>query len=117
MDISERLAGGATIVDLHGRLTIDNSVQLLKEKIESLVSQGRKQIVINLGDVPYIDSGGLGMLVACHTTLIKAGGRLALFNVTKRNHDLLSITRLVTILATYDSEQEAVASYSASISA
>lgn len=113
MDITERVVGGLTILDLSGRLTIDDGAQLLKDKVRSLAFQGRNQLIVNLGAVPYIDSGGLGQLVACYTTLAREGGRLTLVGVNKRNHDLLSITRLVTIFETYDSEKEAVASYPA----
>jgi anti-sigma B factor antagonist len=113
MRISERTNGGVTILDLNGKLTIDDGAQLLKDKSESLVFQGRKQVIVNLGEVPYIDSGGLGQLVACYTTLTKAGGRLTLLNLNKRNHDLLSITKLVAVFETYDTEQDAIASYAA----
>jgi anti-sigma B factor antagonist len=113
MDMTERVVGGLTILDLNGKLTIDNGAQLLKDKIQSLVFQSRTQLIVNLEAVPYIDSGGLGQLIACYTTLIKAGGRLTLLNVNKKNHDLLSITRLVTIFETFDSEREAVGSYGA----
>ena len=111
MEISERNVGAVTVLDLSGKLTIDAAAQLLKDKTESLVFQGRKQIVVNLGAVPYIDSGGLGQLVACYTTLAKAGGRLTLLNVNTRNHDLLSITKLVSVFETFDTEAEALASY------
>lgn len=75
--------------------------------------QGRTSVIVNLAAVPYIDSGGLGQLVACYTTLAKAGGRLTLLNVGTRNHDLLSITKLVAVFDTFDTEQEAIASYPA----
>jgi anti-sigma B factor antagonist len=117
VEISERNVGAVTVLDLSGKLTIDNAAQLLKDKTESLVFQGRKQIVVNLGAVPYIDSGGLGQLVACYTTLAKAGGRLTLLNVNTRNHDLLSITKLVSVFETFDTEPEALASYPAPSSA
>ena len=113
MEITERIVDTVTFLDLHGRLTIGEGAQLLKDKSESLVFQGRKRVVVNLADVPYIDSGGLGQLVACYTTLAKAGGRLKLLNVGKRNHDLLSITKLVSVFDTFDSEEEAIASYGA----
>jgi anti-sigma B factor antagonist len=113
MDVSERMVGGVVIVDLNGRLTLDNGAQQLKVKIDSLVFQGRKQIIINLAAVPYIDSGGLGQLVASYTTVTKGGGRLTLLNVGKRNHDLLSITKLVAIFDTFDSEGDAIESYPA----
>jgi anti-sigma B factor antagonist len=112
MEISERVVGGLTILDLSGKLTIGDGAQLLKDKSESLVFQGRTQLIVNLGEVPYIDSGGLGQLVACYTTVTKAGGRLTLLNLNKRNHDLLSITKLVGVFETFDSEKEAIENYS-----
>jgi anti-sigma B factor antagonist len=111
VDISERIVGGVTILDLHGKLTITDGAQLLKDKSESLVFQGRTQVIVNLAAVPYIDSGGLGQLVACYTTLAKAGGRLTLLNLNTRNHDLLSITKLVAVFETFDTERAALESY------
>ena len=113
MEISERIVGGITILDLNGKLTLSDGAQLLKDKSESLVFQGRKQVIVNLGAVPYIDSGGLGQLVACYTTLTRAGGRLTLLNLNKRNHDLLSITKLVAVFDTFDTERDAIESYPA----
>jgi anti-sigma B factor antagonist len=113
MEISERIVGGITIIDLNGKLTLSDGAQLLKDKSESLVFQGRKQVIVNLGAVPYIDSGGLGQLVACYTTLTRAGGRLTLLNLNKRNHDLLSITKLVAVFDTFDTERDAIESYPA----
>ena len=111
MNINERTVGGLTILDLSGKLTIGDGAQLLKDKSESLVFQRRTQIIVNLGAVPYIDSGGLGQLVACYTTLARAGGRLTLLNVNTKNHDLLSITKLVSVFETFDNEQAAIESY------
>ena len=113
MKITERTVDAITILDLVGKLTIGEGAQLLKDKSESLVFQGRNQVIVNLAAVPYIDSGGLGQLVACYTTLAKAGGRLKLLNVGTRNHDLLSITKLVAVFDTFDNEREAIESYSA----
>jgi anti-sigma B factor antagonist len=113
MEITERTIGALTILDLSGKLAIGDGAQLLKDKTESLVFQGRNQIIVNLAAVPYIDSGGLGYLVACYTTLARAGGRLTLLNVNTKNHDLLSITKLVSVFETFDSERDAIASYPA----
>jgi anti-sigma B factor antagonist len=113
MDISERTVDGITILDLSGKLTIDEGAQLLKDKSESLVFQGRNRVIVNLASVPYIDSGGLGQLVACYTTVARGGGRLKLLNVSSKNHDLLSITKLVSVFDTFDTEREAIESYSA----
>ena len=110
MDITERVVDTITILDLSGRL-IGEGAQLLKDKSESLVFQGRTRVIVNLAAVPYIDSAGLGQLLACYTTIAKAGGRLKLLNVGKRNHDLLSITKLVAVFDTFDTEPEAIQSY------
>jgi anti-sigma B factor antagonist len=117
VQINERALGGLTILDLNGKLTIDNGAQLIKDKCESLAFQRRTQVIVDLAAVPYIDSGGLGQLVACYTTLAKAGGRLTLANINKTNHDLLSITKLVAVFETFDSEAEAVQSYPVAVRA
>ena len=88
--------------------------ELLKDKVNSLVNQGHKKIVLNLADVPYIDSAGLGEIVRTYTTVSRQGGSLKLLNLTKRITDLLSITKLLTVFETFDSENDAVRSFSAS---
>jgi anti-sigma B factor antagonist len=109
--IEERVIGPVTILDIVGRLTMDQAPEHLKDKINSLVSQQRTHIVLNLKNVPYIDSGGLGQLVASFGSVMKSGGALKLLGVNSRNHDLLSITRLVTVFESFDSEAEAVQSF------
>ena len=109
--IEERPIGRVTVLDIVGKLTMDQGAQHLKDKINSLISQDRIHVVLNLRDVPYIDSGGLGQLVASYGSVMKTGGALKLLNVTSRNHDLLSITRLVTVFESFDSEAEAVESF------
>jgi anti-sigma B factor antagonist len=109
--IEERLVGTVTVLDIVGRLSAEQAAQHLKDKINSLISQQRTHIVLNLKNVPYIDSGGLGQLVASYGSVLKTGGALKLLNVGSRNHDLLSITRLVTLFESFDSEAEAVQSF------
>jgi anti-sigma B factor antagonist len=109
--IEERLIGPVTVLDIVGKLTIDQGAQHIKDKVNSLLSQERTHIVLNLQNVPYIDSGGLGQLVASYGSVRKAGGALKLLNVNSRNHDLLSITRLVTVFESFDSETDAVQSF------
>jgi anti-sigma B factor antagonist len=109
--IEERVVGPVTILDIVGRLTMDQAPEHLKDKINSLIAQERTQIVLNLQNVPYIDSGGLGQLVASYGSVMKTGGAMKLLNVNSRNHDLLSITRLVTVFETFHSEAEAVQSF------
>ena len=112
MTITERTAGDVTLLDLDGPLLGGTGTERLKDKVNSLVFQNQKQILLNLEKVSHIDSSGLGEIVSCLTTVSKAGGQLKLVNVTKRNHELLSITRLVTVFQTFDSETEAVKSFS-----
>ena len=109
--ISERPIGNVTVLDVVGKLTIDQAAERLKDKIASLISQARTNIVLNLEGVPYIDSGGLGQLVASYGSVTRAGGAMKLLNVSSRNHDLLSITRLVTVFESFDSEAEALQSF------
>lgn len=111
LKIEERLIGHVTVLDIVGKLTMDHGAEHLKDKINSLISQQRTHIVLNLKNVPYIDSGGLGQLVASYGSVMKTGGAVKLLNVSSRNHDLLSITRLVTLFESFDSEAEAVQSF------
>lgn len=109
--IEERHIGDVTVLDIVGRLTMDEAAEHLKDKINSLISQQRTHIVLNLANVPYIDSGGLGQLVASYGSVTKSGGVMKLLNVNSQNHDLLSITRLVMLFESFDSEKEAVDSF------
>lgn len=112
MQIEERSIGEVTILDLKGRMTMGEGDELLRDKINSLILQGRKKLVLNLGSVPYIDSAGLGEIVRTYTTVSRQSGSLKLVNLTKRISDLLAITKLLTIFDTYDSEADAVRSFS-----
>jgi anti-sigma B factor antagonist len=112
MQIEERVVGEVTILDLKGKVTLGEGDEVLKDKINSLILQNRKRILLNLEDVPYIDSAGLGEIVRTYTTVSRQGGQLKLVNLTKRITDLLSITKLLTVFETFDSEQEALQSYS-----
>ncbi len=116
MNISERTVGDVMIVDVSGKVTLgDGGDAMLKDKMGSLVQQGRKKILLNLGDVSYVDSAGLGAIVQAYATLNKNGGALKLLNTTKRIKDLLAITKLLTIFDTFDNEAEAVKSFGASV--
>ena len=114
MEIEERTIGDVAVLDLKGRVTLGSGDQLLKDKVNSLVNQGRKKIVLNLEGVPYIDSAGLGEIVGTYTTVSRQGGSLKLANLTKKIADLLAITKLLTVFETFESENEAVRSFSAS---
>ena len=111
MKVSERKVGNAVVVDVTGKMISTDSPGLLKDKITSLVFQGEKQIVLNLGDVSYVDSAGLGEMIACHGTATRAGAEVKLANVGKRIKDLLIMTRLVTVFDAHDSEDAAVQSF------
>ena len=113
MQIDQRAVGDVVILDLKGKITLGEGDELLKDKVNSLVNQGHKKIVLNLADVPYIDSAGLGEIVRTYTTVSRQGGSLKLLNLTKRITDLLSITKLLTVFETFDSEKDAVGSFSA----
>jgi anti-sigma B factor antagonist len=111
MQIEERVVGDVTILDLKGKITLGEGDEALKDKINSLTLQERRQILLNLADVPYIDSAGLGEVVRTYTTVSRQGGQLKLVNLTKRITDLLSITKLLTVFETFDSEDEALKSF------
>jgi anti-sigma B factor antagonist len=112
MQIEERVVGDVTILDLKGKITLGEGDEALKDKINSLTLQNRKQILLNLEGVPYIDSAGLGEVVRTYTTVSRQGGQLKLVNLTKRIEDLLSITKLLTVFETFDTEAEALKSFS-----
>ena len=114
MQIDERVVDGVTILDLKGKMTLGEGDELLKDKVNSLLSQGIKKIILNLADVPYVDSAGLGEIVRTFTTVSRQGGSLKLLNLTKRITDLLSITKLLTVFETFDSEPDALKSFQAS---
>ena len=113
MQIDERKLGDVTILDMKGKMTLGDGDELLRAKINAIIQAGAKKIVLNLGDVPYIDSAGLGEVVRTYTTVSRQGGVLKLLNLTKRIQDLLAITKLLTVFETYDTEAEAVKSFGA----
>jgi len=117
MQIEERAAGDVTVLDLKGKMTLGEGDIILKDKVNSLALQGKKQIVLNLADVPYIDSAGLGEIVRTYTTMNRQGGSLKLLNLTKRITDLLSITKLLTVFETYENDADAVSTFSSSAGA
>ena len=112
MEIEERTAGDGTILDLKGKITLGEGDELLKDKINALILADRHRVVLNLEAVPYMDSAGLGELVRTYTTVSRQGGQLKLLKLTKRIRDLLSITKLLAVFETFDSEQEAISSFS-----
>ena len=117
MTIQERVVGSVTVLDLSGKLVLGDGDTLLKDKIHSLVFQGRKQIALNMGGVNYMDSSGLGALVASSVTAKNNGAQIKLVSLTKRLQDLLSIAKLLTVFEAYDSEAEAINSFAAQTTA
>ncbi len=112
MQISERTIGDVVIVDVSGKVTLgDGGDVVLRDKMRSLIQQDKKKVLLNLGEVSYVDSAGLGEIVQSYATVTKNGGKLKLLNVTKRIKDLLSITKLLTVFECHDSEAEALKSF------
>ena len=112
MEIVERTAGDITILDLKGRLNTGDGAELLRDKVTSIVFQGQTKVLLNLAGVPYMDSGGLGELVRCSMAARRANGAVKLVSLTSRITDLLTITKLLTVFDTFDTEKEALASFS-----
>jgi anti-sigma B factor antagonist len=112
MQISQRTVGDVVIVEVSGKITLgEGGDMILKDKMRSLIQQGHKKLLLNLGGVAYVDSAGLGEIVQAYATVNKEGGKLKLLNLTKRIKDLLSITKLLTVFDTFDNEAEAVGSF------
>jgi len=108
-----RLAGDVSVVDLSGRLTLGEGSGLVRNTIKDLVTSGRKNILLNLKNVTYIDSAGLGELVGAYASVTNVGGNIKLLNVQSKVHDLLQVTMLYTVFAAFDDEPEALRTFSA----
>lgn len=108
---SSRQVDGVNIVDLNGRITLGEGSVILRDTVRDLISKGRKHILLNLGDVTYIDSSGIGELVSAFTSVRNQGGELKLLKLTKKVHDLLQITKLYTVFDVRDDEAQAVQSF------
>ena len=111
MKTSNRQVGDVTIVDLSGRITLGEGSVVLRETVQDLISKGKGKILLNLGDVTYIDSSGIGELVSAFTSVRNKGGQLKLLNLTKKVHDLLQITKLYTVFDVKDDEAGAIAAF------
>ena len=111
MKASTRQVDGITIVDLSGRITLGEGSVVLRDTIKDLLGKGQKKILLNLGDVSYIDSSGIGELVSAFTSVRNQGGELKLLNLTKKVHDLLQITKLYTVFDVKDDEATAIAAF------
>lgn len=108
---SSRQVDGITILDLSGRITLGDGSTMLREAIREMITKGEKKLLLNLGDVTYIDSSGIGELVSAYTAVRKEGGELKLLNLTKKVHDLLQITKLYTVFDVKDDEAAAISSF------
>jgi anti-sigma B factor antagonist len=111
MKSSSRQIDGVTVLDLSGRITLGEGSVILRDTIRDLIGRGQKRILLNLGDVSYIDSSGIGELVSAFTTVRNQGGELKLLNLTKKVHDLLQITKLYTVFDIKDDEAAAIKSF------
>ena len=111
MKISSRSVDGVSILDCSGRITLGEGSIILRDTVRDLLGKGQKKILLNLGDVSYIDSSGIGELVSAFTTVRNQGGELKLLNLTKKVHDLLQITKLYTVFDVKDDEASAVKAF------
>ncbi len=106
-----RQVDSVTVFDISGRITLGEGCTQLRELIRSHLSKGSKKMLLNLADVTYIDSSGIGELVSAFTAVSNKGGQLKLLNLTKKVHDLLQITKLLTVFDVHDDEAKAIASF------
>jgi anti-sigma B factor antagonist len=111
MKASTRQVDGVTIVDLSGRITLGEGSVVLRDTVKDLLGKGQKKILLNLGDVSYIDSSGIGELVSAFTSVRNQGGELKLLHLTKKVHDLLQITKLYTVFDVKDDEAGAISAF------
>ncbi len=111
LKINPREVSHVTILDIHGRIVLGPEIGALRAAVRELVAQGKKKIILNLADVDYLDSSGVGELVTCFTTVRNAGGELKLLNLTQKVHDVLHVTKLYTVFDIKDDEFTAVKSF------
>lgn len=112
MKIEERRTGDITILALTGKLALGDGHELLKDKVGKVVQEGRSQLLLDLSQVPYVDSAGLGELVRAYTAVNRKGGQLKLMGVAKRIKDVLALTKLLTVFEIFETEREALDSFS-----
>ena len=111
LTIASREVDGVTVLDLNGRITLGEGSVQLRDAIRDLISKGQTRVLLNLADVNYIDSSGLGELVSAYTTAKNQGATLKLLNLTKKVHDLLQLTKLYTVFDVSEDEASAIASF------
>ncbi|MBV9405760.1 MAG: STAS domain-containing protein [Acidobacteriaceae bacterium] len=112
-----RRVGNVAIVDLNGKVTLGENTGILRDELKSLLAQGNKHIILNMKDVSYVDSAGLGELVGAYTTATNQGGAVKLLHLQGKMRDLMQITKLHTIFPAFEDEQQAVASFGAGATA
>ena len=113
LDINTRETAEAVILDLSGRITLGEPLAELRDSIREALAGDRKSILLNLADVSYIDSSGLGQLISSYATTTSRGGQMKLLNLQKRVNDLMQVTKLLTVFETYTSEEAALRSLAA----
>ena len=113
MKVTRRHVEGVTVLDLNGRINLGEGGVILREAIQDVLAKGEKKILLNMSDVTYIDSSGLGELVTAFTSVRNRGGELKLLNLTKKVHDLLQITKLYTVFDIKDDESAAIHAFAA----
>lgn len=111
LKLAKRTVDGILVIGCSGRIVFGDESSLLRDEVKKAIADGQKRIVLNLGETNYIDSGGLGTLVALHTTAHNAGGSIKLANLTRRVGDLLQVTKLLTVFEVHDSEYDALESF------
>jgi len=111
MEIKKRTVGDISILDCSGKITLGEGTMTVRNAVRSILAENGKKIILNLGDVSYIDSSGIGELVSTYTTATNAGGQLKLMNLTKKIHELLAITKLLTVFQVFEDEKAAIASF------
>jgi anti-sigma B factor antagonist len=111
MKVAIRQVDGVTILDLSGRITLGEGSITLRDSVRDVLAKGSKKILLNLGQITYIDSSGIGELVSAFTSVKNAGGELKLLNLTQKVHDLLQITKLYTVFDVWDNEASAITAF------
>src|SRR5512137_381931 len=111
MKIETRTVGDIHVLDCSGKITLGEGTMAIRNKVREVLKNGGKKIILNLSDVNYIDSSGIGELVSSYTTVTNNAGKFKLLNLTKKIHELLAITKLLTVFETFDSEEAAIASF------
>lgn len=111
INFNRREVSGVIIIDVAGRITLGESNIELRNQVVKAIEEGGKSILLNLAELSYIDSSGVGTLVGCYTSAQNRGARLKLLNLTKKMHDLLAITKLLTVFDTFDNEEKAISSF------